>query len=73
MKTIEKEIQQFIVFCLESYKEDRRMSGAEALKEFEQYDVVSYLTEGFEVLHTQGREYIVADIKDYIHHKQQTK
>lgn len=49
------------------------MSGAEALKEFEQYDVVSYLTEGFEVLHTQGREYIVADIKDYIHHKQQTK
>jgi hypothetical protein len=66
-------IQQFIIFCLESYKEDRKISGAEALHDFERYDVINYLTDGFEVLHTQGQDYIIADIKDYIYHKQRNK
>jgi hypothetical protein len=62
-------IQQFIVFCLESYKTTAGLTGKEALLDFEKYDVFSYLTEGFEVLHTQGREYLVADIQDYIQHR----
>jgi hypothetical protein len=60
------EINQFIIFCLESYKSALNLNGAQALKDFEDYDVFSYLTTGFEVLHTQGREWIVADIQDYI-------
>lgn len=73
MKTEKESIQQFIVFCLESYKVDQGISGAEALQDFERYGVITYLTDGFEVLHTQGQEYIVADIKDYIYHKQRMK
>lgn len=38
-------------------------------KKFEQYEVFSYLIEGFEVLHTQSREYMVADIEEYMNHK----
>jgi hypothetical protein len=68
MKTHEEAIQQFIIFCLESYKIDKHITGAEALHDFEQYDVFSYLTDGYEVLHTQGQAYIVADIKDFIEH-----
>lgn len=70
---MKEEIQKFVIFCLESYKIDKQLSGAEALRDFEQYDVISYLEDGFEVLHTQGREYIVVDINDYIHRKQNTK
>ncbi|WP_293714670.1 DUF3791 domain-containing protein [uncultured Parabacteroides sp.] len=70
---MEDAIQQFIVFCLESYKTSKGISGAEAWKDFEQFDIIPYLTEGFEVLHTQGQDYIIADINDYIHHKQHTK
>lgn len=70
---MENMLQQFIIFCLESYKTSKGINGAQAWKDFEQYDVITYLTEGFEVLHTQGQEYIIADINDYIHHKQQAK
>lgn len=66
MKTVTEPIEKFIIFCLECYKCDSGMEGAEALKVFEDYEVFTYLTDGFEVLHTQGRDYIVADIKEYI-------
>lgn len=59
-------IERFIIFCIESYKAVKQIDGNEALKEFEEYDVFTYLTEGYEVLHTQGKQYIVADIEEYI-------
>jgi hypothetical protein len=60
------EIDQFIIFCVENYKFAMNLSGEQALKDFEDYDVFSYLANGFDVLHTQGKEYLVADIKDYL-------
>ncbi len=63
-------IEQFIIFCLESYKTKNRLTGVQAYNDFERYGVFSYLKQGFEVLHTQGQDYIVADIEDYIKHKQ---
>lgn len=59
-------IEKFIIFCLESYKAAKQIDGSEALKDFEEYDVFTFLTEGYDVLHTQGRQYIVADIEQYI-------
>ncbi len=69
---METAVQQFIIFCLESYKTSKGISGAEAWKDFEQFDVIPYLTEGYKILHTQGQEYIIADISDYIYHKLHT-
>jgi hypothetical protein len=63
------EVHKFIVFCLESYKKARNITGKQALKDFEDYDVFSYLSEGFDVLHTQGQNFIAADIMDYIAHR----
>lgn len=59
-------IEKFIIFCLEGYKVAKQIDGNEALKDFEEYDVFTYLTEGYDVLHTQGKQYIVADIEEYI-------
>ena len=59
-------IEKFIIFCLESYKSAQQIDGSQALKDFEEYDVFTYLTEGYEVLHTQGKQYIISDITQYI-------
>jgi hypothetical protein len=44
----------------------------QALSDFRNYDVFSYLSSGYDVLHTQGKNFIVTDIQDFIKkHKQQ--
>jgi hypothetical protein len=59
-------IEKFIIFCLESYKAAKQIDGNQALKDFEEYDVFAYLTQGYDVLHTQGKQFITADIEEYI-------
>ena len=62
----ESKIYKFIVFCLEHYRNFKRISAMQALTLFSKTDVFQYLTEGYEVLHTQSKNYIVADIDNYI-------
>ena len=59
-------VEQFIIFCLESYKTAIGISDEQAFNDFEKYDVFTYLAQGYDVLHTQGKLFIVADIKEYI-------
>ena len=56
----------FAVFCLESYKLHRYMTGKEALKLFEDYGVFDYIREFYDVLHTTGDSYINNDIDIYL-------
>lgn len=62
-------IQHFQLFCLESYRSSTGISGQAALNEFKRTHVFDYLSSGYEVLHTQGRNYLIADIKDFIEHR----
>lgn len=62
-------IEKFQVFCLEMYRFTKNISGISALKEFEQYDVFSFITSGYEVLHTQSLQYTINQIIDYIEHQ----
>lgn len=59
-------VSLFKTFCLEQYKEKHQISGMEALQLFDRNDVLSYLQECYEPLHTQGAGYIVDDIDEYI-------
>ena len=63
-------IQQFQLFCIESYRNERQLSGLEALKLFKKYKVFEYLAEGYEVLHSQGRNFIIDDIEKFIELRQ---
>jgi hypothetical protein len=56
----------FLSFCIENYKEHKQMSSDEVLYLFRKYDVIRFLTDGFDVLHTQGKKYIMTDIDRYI-------
>ncbi|MFV0553835.1 MAG: DUF3791 domain-containing protein [Mangrovibacterium sp.] len=56
----------FISFCIENYKEHHQIEANEVLFLFKKYGVIKYLTLGFDVLHTQGKDYIMADIDNYL-------
>ena len=53
---------EFVIYCLERYRYYKGLSGAEAAGLFDRYDVYSYLTTYFEVLHAMGDRYIVQAI-----------
>ncbi|MBO5186968.1 MAG: DUF3791 domain-containing protein [Prevotella sp.] len=56
----------FISFCIEQYKKEKGLTGTEAMRQMDEYGVLEYLNEHFEVLHTQSRQWILADIDEYI-------
>ena len=68
MITIDK-YQQFHLFCLESYKAEKKMSGKDALHEFEIFQEFDFLQTTFESLHTRGKNYIVTVIADFIQNR----
>ena len=57
---------KFVVFCLESYKRYRNMSGKDVIELFEDYGVFDYITEFYDILHTTGEQYINNDIDIYL-------
>ncbi|MDR2913173.1 MAG: DUF3791 domain-containing protein [Alistipes sp.] len=69
-RNISSDTLLFISSCIENYKEHKRMGADEVLMLFKKYDVTDYLIQGFEVLHTQGKKYIMADIDRYIKNRE---
>jgi hypothetical protein len=65
-QNISSPVLLFLAFCIENYKEHKQIDANEVLFLFRKYGVIEYLTSGFDVLHTQGRDYIMADIDHYI-------
>ena len=57
---------QFTVFCMESYKTHKSLTGKQVLELFEKYGVFEYIREFFDVLHTTGYQYINHDIDIYL-------
>ena len=62
----------FQVFCLENYKSHKAISADDVLHLFFKYNVFDYLNNVFEMLHTQGRDYIMAEIDEYIKNKKRS-
>ena len=59
-------ILAFKIFCLEAYKAVHGLSGLAALEIFKKFNVFDYITSCYNVLHSNGRLYIVNDIDEYI-------
>lgn len=57
---------RFTVFCMESYKVHKALTGKQVSELFETYDVFEYLREFYDVLHTTGYQYINRDIDRYL-------
>lgn len=57
---------RFTVFCMESYKVHKSLTGRQVAELFEKYGVYDYIREFFDVLHTTGYQYINQDIDRYL-------
>ena len=57
---------KFTVFCLESYKVHKALTGRQVFDLFEKYGVFDYIREFYDVLHTAGYQYINNDIDIYL-------
>jgi len=60
------EIVKFKAFCLERYKYAHNMTGIDTLRLFKQYGVMEYIDSFYDILHTYGDRYIIADIDEFI-------
>lgn len=59
----------FLIYCIEIYKNAKKLNGKEVTELFKKYDVLNYITTFFEALHTTGDQYIIEDIDGYIESK----
>lgn len=57
---------EFTIFCMESYKVYKNLSGKQVSALFKQYGVYDYIREFYDVLHTTGYQYINNDIDIYL-------
>ena len=62
-----KEELTFLNFCVEHYANAHNQSAQQTYALFEWHGVSDYLIRGFDVLHTQGEQYIMHDIAVYLH------
>jgi hypothetical protein len=56
----------FITFCIENYNHENGLSASDALYLFTKYRVFEFLIDGFDVLHTQSKEYILSEIELFL-------
>lgn len=66
MKNREDDIAYFVAFCIEAYKNAHSMSGAEAARLLADHGILSYLSENYDVLHTQSIPWLLAEIDELI-------
>lgn len=57
---------EFTVFCIEGYKQAHKLTGKETVDLFARYNIFEYITSFYDILHSNGQEYIIEDISDYI-------
>lgn len=66
MKDKELDIAYFLSFCIEQYGKKHQLNGDEVVSLFDRYEVLLYLKDNFEVLHTQGRQWLMEEIDELI-------
>lgn len=69
MKDKELDIAYFLSFCIEQYKKKYQLSGDEVVSLFDKYKILPYLEENFEILHTQGYQWLIEEIDELIRNR----
>ncbi len=66
MSKKQQDIAYFLSFCTEQYKNEKHLSGSDAMDVMSKYGVLDYLAKHYEMLHTQGRQWLMEDIDEFI-------
>lgn len=57
---------EFLIYCMESYRYYKKLSGKEVAEIFKKSGVNDYIIKCYGALHTVGEEYLMNDIEEYI-------
>ena len=66
-------VTKFLVYCIEIYKTEYRISGKEVIRVFDQNGIFDYIVECYGALHTTGPKYIIDDITGLIEERKRSK
>ncbi|GHT16809.1 hypothetical protein FACS1894189_1440 [Planctomycetales bacterium] len=56
----------FITFCIEMYAAEKGASGQNVFRQFDRCGVLEYLSNNYEALHTQGINYIIPLVEEWM-------
>lgn len=73
MSNKKQDIAYFLSFCVEQYKNEKGISGVEAMQTLDNHGVLEYLSEHYEPLHTQSRQWLLAEIDEFINIRKERK
>jgi hypothetical protein len=62
----EEKLIEYVSFCIENFKITHGMKGKDVANLFSEYKVIDFLTEGYDVMHTQGKEYLIEEIEIFL-------
>ena len=68
-RDVSKEVFEFYTYCLENYAIRKRISGMRARLCFKESGADEYIIDNYDLLHTQGLDYILDDIQRYINRR----
>lgn len=65
-KDVPNEVFEFYTYCLENYAVHKHLNGMRAWLTFKESGADEYIIDNYDLLHTQGLEYILDDVQRYI-------
>lgn len=68
-REIPKEVFEFYTYCLENYAIRKQISGMRAWVKFKESSADEYVIDNYDLLHTQGMEYVLDDIQRFINRR----
>lgn len=66
---VSKEEFEFYTYCLENYALHKNISGMRAWVTFKETGADEYIIDNYDLLHTQGLEYVLDDIQRFINRR----
>lgn len=71
-RTMKGEVEEramFVSFCIEQYAKAKNMSTEDVVNLFEQYGITEHFCEFYDVLHTQGHNWLIEEIDEMINNR----
>jgi len=56
---------RYLIFCIETYKEQRNLTGAQVYDLFKKYNFVEFIIDLYELLHIQGTKRLLEELDEY--------
>ena len=66
---VSKEVFEFYTYCLENFAAREKISGMRAWVVFKESGADEYLIDNYDLLHTQGMDYILDDVQRFINRR----